>query len=195
MCSSDLRMRYWFEHERLPEDWKPYHTTSLTQTVITVSRIRDRMHLLERENKKKAKTATKTEEVVAPQPVSVAVPETAPAPLSIPESPVALTKAEAEKKPVSVSDGASSDSDIDDGAVVRVPHLIRESSVASATDSEFSTLHTPQASEFATHPYVATKDGDAYELRLPDIDEHVYDQKGVDVAHVDDVAVVAVGDD
>ena len=49
------RMKYWFQHERLPEDWKPYHKTTLFETVVTVSRIRSEMHRLERLRKKEAK--------------------------------------------------------------------------------------------------------------------------------------------
>ncbi|KAI0092863.1 hypothetical protein BDY19DRAFT_926803 [Irpex rosettiformis] len=183
------RMRYWFEHERLPEDWKPYHKTTLTQTVITVSRIRDRMHLLEREIKKKAKTAAKTKEVSAPAPVSTSAPEPVAVPVSVPEPSVIVAKAEEEKtKPVSVSDGTSSDSGIDDGTTLTVPRLMRDSSVTSATDSEFSTIHTPQSSEFA-HAHVPSKDGEGYELRLPEISEHI-DQKAMDVALYHDAPVV-----
>ncbi|KAI0337487.1 Cloroperoxidase, partial [Trametopsis cervina] len=37
------RLRYWFEHERLPEGWRPYHATTVRQTMTTISRIRAKM--------------------------------------------------------------------------------------------------------------------------------------------------------
>ncbi|KAI0763240.1 hypothetical protein BC629DRAFT_1543642 [Irpex lacteus] len=177
------RMRYWFEHERLPEGWTPYHTTTLTQTVITVSRIRDRMHLLERENKKKEKAAAKTKEVSTSAPAATSVPEDVPAPSTL--------VAENQKEPVPVSEESSSDSELDDANTLPVPPLMhtRENSAYSATDSEFSAgIHTPQASEFA-QPAAVSKDGYPFELQLPEIVEHV-DQKTVDVTH-HDIPIVA----
>ncbi|GJE89442.1 peroxidase family 2 protein [Phanerochaete sordida] len=37
------RLRYWFENERLPPDWQPYHTTTLLQTVATMGQLRAAM--------------------------------------------------------------------------------------------------------------------------------------------------------
>ncbi|KAI0699474.1 hypothetical protein BC835DRAFT_1331545 [Cytidiella melzeri] len=146
------RMRYWFEHERLPEGWKPYHKTTLTQTIVTVSRMRSKMHALERENKKKAKS----------KPISV--------PVSAP--PVVVEKVE-ERKSLSVLDEACSESEGEDRNTLTVPPLIhtRDGSATSATSSTFSdALHTPQASEFVSP--AAPKDVHPHELYLPEIVEH-----------------------
>ena len=37
------RLLWWFENERLPPDWQPYHTTTLLQTVATMGQLRTAM--------------------------------------------------------------------------------------------------------------------------------------------------------
>lgn len=39
------RLRYWFEHERIPPGWEPYHETTLLDTVATSMRIRRAMKI------------------------------------------------------------------------------------------------------------------------------------------------------
>ena len=53
------RLRYWFEHERLPPGWTPYHTTTLKETIGTINRLRSAMGAL-RKDAKRARGAEKT---------------------------------------------------------------------------------------------------------------------------------------
>jgi hypothetical protein len=157
------RMRYWFQNERLPPGWKPYHETTLTQTVITVDRIRSRMHELEKENKKKGKTNTT---LVSSAP---------------PLAPIIVEKTPQQKRLVAVNDDTSSDSEAEDRNTLVVPGLAhsRDSSAASATSSTFSEpLATPQVSAFA--PSQAVSHVKHAHLHEP----HLSDQNGLVLGEV-----------
>lgn len=146
------RMRYWFEHERLPPDWKPYHTTTLRETISTINRLRSAMSGMRKEAKAEAQVPRVE---VAPQ---VQEPQAAVA--------VAVEGSEEEVKArakddkdarVSTEEELSTDDENFEGSqILSVPPLMHSKSASSATSDTFteSVLHTPQASEFTTSPFV-----------------------------------------
>ena len=130
------RMREWFKYERLPEGWKPYHKTTLWETVVTVSRMRSRMHKLEREQKKQSKAVSAVPKKTA---VAIAEPE-----------PSALEVVPEKKMAVEVTDDSGDDSDGEHNTL-RMPPLVhsRENTASSATSSVFTdVLRTPEMSVF-----------------------------------------------
>lgn len=152
------RMRYWFEHERLPEDWKPYHVTTLRQTILMANRIRSEMHRLAAQNKKQAKVDATTQKAAIAN--------------------VSPSTAETKGKVDATSSSSISDSGADDANTLTVPPLFhsRDSTMSSATSSTFGdVLHTPQSSEFmpaSIIPSAPSKDVHLIEVRLPEILEH-----------------------
>ena len=131
-------LRYWFEHERLPEGWKPYHKTTLRQTISTVNVLRSGMRKFAKDYVQGAPTPAPVQEKAGVEAVKAMDSEVA-------ESPISTEGDEHREK----ADGAQT---------LDVPTLLADRP-GSTTSSNF-TLATPRASEFvepskdSTHAHV-----------------------------------------
>lgn len=136
------RMRYWFQHERLPEDWTPYHKTTLRETITTINRLRSTMRQMAKEKKKQAKRLASAP---APAPTTA---EAAEVEVKVDTEPEVLP--ELEKAAKSESDTSSDTDDTSNTLEVPPSHPRNASGSSTATSSTFpdTPLHTPGASEF-----------------------------------------------
>ncbi|GJE97276.1 chloroperoxidase [Phanerochaete sordida] len=127
------RMQYWFEHERLPPDWTPYHETTLLETIGTINRLRSAMSAMR-----------KTGEGQVQGEGEVEAEDTA-------KAPAKSVEVEAAKV------GQHEEEDVsDDENAGGVPSL---SHSRSATSETFSLPPTPQTSQFVTPPLASKGKG------------------------------------
>lgn len=135
------RLRYWFEHERLPPDWEPYHKTTLRETISTINRLRSAMKKQAKEQAKQV--VQEAPAVVVTEPVKVEVQKAEP-------------EGEAERTSTAMkTEEASDGEDASDASVPAVPPLLHSRFASSATSSTFTdVLHTPEAPEFTVPPFV-----------------------------------------
>ncbi|KAF7798185.1 hypothetical protein EIP86_009402 [Pleurotus ostreatoroseus] len=141
------RLRYWFEHERLPEGWKPYHKTTLRQTISTVNVLRSGIRRFSKDYPQGATTT----------PAPVPVQEIADVP-AVPEivEPAKASEGEASESPVETEAEPEKrrEASEDSQTLEVVPSLVPDTP-GSATSSVFTPLPTPSTSGFTeSHAHV-----------------------------------------
>ncbi|KIP06071.1 heme-thiolate peroxidase [Phlebiopsis gigantea 11061_1 CR5-6] len=116
------RMREWFEHERLPEGWAPYHKTTLREAIVTNNRMRFAMRRMRKAQKN------------------------APAPAAV--EPVQEKAAESRPEEKKV-EAAEEEEGMHTVAVRAHGHPDRSANSSASSSFPESVLHTPSSSEFA----------------------------------------------
>lgn len=137
------RLRFWFEHERLPEDWTPYHETTLRETIDTINRLRSAMRRMAKEKKSQEKMGQKKGQE----------PEA-----KVDEMAVEVTAHPNGSKEEAHVRGLSSDS-----STLAAPSLAYDT-ISAASSASPSPLHTPQVSEFNHAPVASMPSKDASEI-------------------------------
>lgn len=132
------RMRYWFENERLPPDWEPYHETTLLETISTINRLRSAMSGMRKASagdELGTRGSAKADAAV--------------------EAPAAAGGVDVCKDKQTSSDAELTDDDNADG----VPSLVHSRSATSETFNDLPP--TPQASQVVMPPIFGDTKGAA----------------------------------
>ncbi|THG96892.1 heme-thiolate peroxidase [Hermanssonia centrifuga] len=130
-------LRYWFQNERLPPGWQPYHKTSLRSTISTINTMRSAMRKFAKELPKKAESTHAS----APKPILAIIAEPV---SSLPVEGDALNAREDNTNVLTLPDQ---------------PSHSQYPSASSATSSTFTdVLHTPETSDFQIPPSITPKD-------------------------------------
>jgi len=166
------RMRYWFEHERLPPGWEPYHTTTLLETISTINRLRSAMSAMKKEAEAEGQVAKG--EAVVERTVEV--------------QGVEVVEADKDGRVSTEEELSTDDENIEGSQTLSVPSLVK--TVSSATSESFTEgLRTPEASEFIVPPFV----GDAKVTGLPMAEDEArrMGKQAVEIKGRQEVVVVA----